>query len=59
MYLVINYTDQQSKTSINEISILCLFRGCWTQIWYWESLFSSCFEDTESYIHVQCVLISN
>jgi len=29
-----NNTDQQSKTSIDEISILCLFRGCWTRIWY-------------------------
>ena len=27
-------TDQESKTSIEEISLLWLFRGCWTQIWY-------------------------
>ena len=27
-YLIDNNTDQQSKTNIEEISILCLFRGC-------------------------------
>jgi len=27
-YLIDNNTDQQSKTSIEEISILCLFHGC-------------------------------
>jgi len=30
----LNYTDQQSKTSMDEISLLWLFRGCWTRIWY-------------------------
>jgi len=29
-----NYTDLQPKTSIDEISLLWLFRGCWTWIWY-------------------------
>jgi len=32
--LYINYTDIQSKTSIDEISLLWLFCVCWTQIWY-------------------------
>jgi len=54
-----NYTDLQSKTSIDEISLLWLFRGCWTRIWYCELLFSSCFEDTGGCLHVQCVPISN
>jgi len=29
-----NNTDLQSKTSIDEISLLWLFCGCWTRIWY-------------------------
>jgi len=29
-----DYTDLQPKTSIDEISLLWLFCGCWTGIWY-------------------------
>jgi len=29
-----NNTDIQPKTSIDEISLLWLFCGCWTRIWY-------------------------
>ena len=29
-----NYTDIQPKTSTDEISLLWLFCGCWTRIWY-------------------------
>jgi len=32
--VIIHNTDQQSKTSIDEISLLWLFRGRWTRIWY-------------------------
>jgi len=27
-------TDLQPKTGIDEISLLWLFCGCWTRIWY-------------------------
>ena len=30
----VNYTDIQPKISIDEISLLWLFCGCWTRIWY-------------------------
>ena len=33
LYLI-HYTDQQSQSSIDEISLLWLFRGCWTWILY-------------------------
>jgi hypothetical protein len=32
LLVVINYTDIQPKTSIDEISLLWLFCGCWTLI---------------------------
>jgi len=28
-----SYTDLQPKSRIDEISLLWLFRGCWTRIW--------------------------
>jgi len=30
---VVNYTDIQPKTNIDEISLLWLFCGCWTWIY--------------------------
>jgi len=30
----IDCTDLQSKTSVDEISLLWLFCECWTRIWY-------------------------
>jgi len=55
----IDYTDIQPKISIDEISLLWLFCGCWTRIWYLKLLFSSCFEDTGGCVQVQGVVISH